>query len=88
MIKLILEQWFISIDDKSFKEFNQIRIPTKSSVSWKLKDHDFKWLALEITNKNYNFKAEGDFLTKNTSKQEFLKNIVNKEKEYVRKQNT
>lgn len=41
-----LEKWFVKIN--SYKTFNGIKIPNKSSVIWKLNDGDFKWLDLEI----------------------------------------
>jgi len=41
-----LETWLIEMT--SHKTFNNIKIPNKSSVSWKLKEGDFNWLKLEI----------------------------------------
>ena len=41
-----LETWHVKMT--SYKTFNNIRIPNKSSVSWKLKEGDFNWLKLEI----------------------------------------
>jgi hypothetical protein len=49
-----LEKWFISIDEDGYKEFEGIRIPAKCSVTWKLKDGDFQWFILEITDVDYN----------------------------------
>lgn len=43
-----LETWHIDIDPNSYQEFNGIRIPAKSEVSWQLKEGDFQWLKLEI----------------------------------------
>lgn len=43
-----LEIWHIDIDANSYREFDGIRIPAKSTVSWKLKEGDFRWLELEI----------------------------------------
>jgi hypothetical protein len=50
--KAILEQWVVEMLD--YKEFGGIRIPYKSNVSWKLKEGDFNWLSLEITDLSYN----------------------------------
>ncbi|MGH1386805.1 DUF6920 family protein [Kordia sp.] len=47
-----LEKWHVEI--VSHKEFNGIRIPNKSHVIWKLKEGDFHWLTVEITDINYN----------------------------------
>ncbi|WP_156166149.1 MULTISPECIES: DUF6544 family protein [unclassified Marinitoga] len=52
--KSTLENWFIQIDPNSYKEFEGIRIPTKATVIWKLKEGDFAWYKLEITDINYN----------------------------------
>lgn len=49
-----LETWFISIRENGYKEFSGIRIPAKSSVTWKLKDGDFTWFNLEIVEVKYN----------------------------------
>lgn len=49
-----LEDWLINVDDNSFEEFQGIRIPVKSSVTWKLETGDFNWLRLEIFDVVYN----------------------------------
>ena len=46
-----LEKWFIKMD--SYKVFNDIKIPNECEVIWKLKEGDFKWLDLEITDLEY-----------------------------------
>ena len=43
-----LEKWVVK--NTSYKRFNGILIPNKSNVIWKLRDGDFNWLNLEITN--------------------------------------
>ncbi len=48
-----LETWVIDIDENSFREFDGIRIPTLATVTWKLKEDDFTWLKLEITDIHY-----------------------------------
>lgn len=52
--KSTLEDWVINIDTKSIKEFQEIKIPTKSTVTWKLKNGDFTWYKLEISDVKYN----------------------------------
>ena len=47
-----LETWFVKMD--SYKVFNGIKIPNKSSVTWKLKESDFNWLNLEIIDLEFN----------------------------------
>ncbi|WP_410513500.1 hypothetical protein PaeBR_03320 [Paenibacillus sp. BR2-3] len=40
--------------NKEFKEFNGIRIPSKSDIIWKEKTGDFNWFQCEITEIEYN----------------------------------
>ncbi|MFD1163926.1 DUF6544 family protein [Hwangdonia seohaensis] len=47
-----LEKWFVKMD--GYKVFNGVKIPNKSSVTWLLKEGDFNWLNLEITELEYN----------------------------------
>lgn len=49
-----LEDWFIQIEPNSYKEFEGVRIPAKSTVTWKLKEGDFTWYKLEIADIHYN----------------------------------
>lgn len=49
-----LEDWFIQIEPNSYKEFEGVRIPAMSAVTWKLKEGDFTWYKLEITDIHYN----------------------------------
>jgi hypothetical protein len=49
-----LENWFISIDENGYKEFEGIRIPAKCAVTWRLKEGDFTWFSLEIDEVDYN----------------------------------
>jgi hypothetical protein len=49
-----LEDWFIEVNPKGYKELNGIRIPVSLSVTWKLKSGDFTWLKLNITDIKYN----------------------------------
>jgi hypothetical protein len=42
-----LEKWLVTTTDT--KEFNGIRIPYKSEVTWKLKEGDFTWAKMELT---------------------------------------
>ena len=43
-----LETWHISVEPGTYRSFNGIRIPVRSSVTWKLKEGDFTWYKLEI----------------------------------------
>lgn len=43
-----LEKWRVDVDPKSFREFEDVRVPTRSTVSWALETGDFDWLKLEI----------------------------------------
>jgi hypothetical protein len=47
-----LETWSVRILEH--KEFNGIRIGNKCEVTWKLKQGDFTWLQLEVTDISYN----------------------------------
>lgn len=47
-----LEKWVIQ--NEAYKSFDGIRIPTHSKVYWKLKDGDFYWLNLGITDIAFN----------------------------------
>ena len=47
-----LEKWFIEYI--ATKEFNGVRIPYKTEITWKLKSGDFNWLKLEITDLEFN----------------------------------
>jgi hypothetical protein len=46
------EKWHIQTT--AFKSFNNIVVPQKSEVTWKLKEGDFNWLLLEVTDVSYN----------------------------------
>lgn len=50
--KYSLETW--SVRHTGYKEFNDIRIPNKSEVTWKLSTGDFTWLEVEVTDIDYN----------------------------------
>lgn len=47
-----LERWHI--ENAAYKDWSGIRIPVKSEVTWKLKEGDFTWYQLEITDIAYN----------------------------------
>jgi hypothetical protein len=47
-----LDTWSITTRDP--KEFQGVRIPAVSEVTWKLPSGDFTWLKLEITDVQYN----------------------------------
>ncbi len=46
------EKWRVEM--VSFKEFNGVRIPNKSQVTWKLCDEDFNWLNIEVAEIDFN----------------------------------
>jgi hypothetical protein len=47
-----LEKWLVTTTDT--KEFNGTRIPYKSEVTWKLKEGDFTWAKMELTELEFN----------------------------------
>ena len=47
-----LEKWLV--ETIAYKDFNGIRIPHKSKVTWKLKEGDFNWATMELTDIEYN----------------------------------
>jgi hypothetical protein len=49
-----LEEWVIRVEPDGYRVFEGVRIPTKFSVSWRLKDGDFTWYRMEITDIRYN----------------------------------
>ncbi|MGE5431182.1 MAG: DUF6544 family protein [Syntrophomonadaceae bacterium] len=49
-----LEKWFIEIDKDGYREFGGMRIPAKSSVTWKLKTGDYRWLDVEVVEMEFN----------------------------------
>ncbi len=51
-----LERWAIEAEPGTIKEFDGIRLPSKYSVIWKLKEGDYNWLKLELVEVRYNEK--------------------------------
>ena len=51
-----LEKWLITAED--YKVFSHIKIPSQCKVTWKLKEGDFNWLNLEVTDLKYNAKNQ------------------------------
>jgi hypothetical protein len=51
-----LEKWLIQVDPNGYKQFEGIRVPAKSNVTWKLKTGDYKWLTVEIMQMQFNGK--------------------------------
>ena len=47
-----LEKWHI--ETIAYKDFNDLKIPYKSRVIWKLNEGDFNWLNLEVTDLEHN----------------------------------
>jgi len=48
-----LEDWHIHTEPDGYKEFEGVRIPAKLAVTWKLREGDFTWLNVEITDLHY-----------------------------------
>ncbi|HSN60651.1 MAG TPA: DUF6544 family protein [Ferruginibacter sp.] len=46
------EKWLV--ETTGYKDFNGIRIPYKSKVSWQLKTGEFNWANVELTDLDYN----------------------------------
>ena len=49
---------FWLIETQSFKDFNGIKIPNESKVTWKFEEDDFHWLTVKITEIEYNVTKE------------------------------
>jgi hypothetical protein len=49
-----LEEWVIRIEPEGHREFEGIRVPSRFSVTWHLKNGDFTWYRMEITDVRYN----------------------------------
>lgn len=52
--KFSKEKWHI--ENTAHKDFEGIRVPSQSIVTWKLKEGDYTWLKLEIKELTYNVK--------------------------------
>jgi hypothetical protein len=48
-----LEPWQIQIEPGAYREFEGVRIPVRTTVTWQLKDGPFTWFRLEILEANY-----------------------------------
>jgi hypothetical protein len=53
-----LENWLVTVLE--YKNFNGIRIPSKSEVTWRFKTGDFTWLKVEVTGIENNFDLRSD----------------------------
>lgn len=53
-----LEDWFVQTEPDGFREFEGVRVPARSLVTWKLKEGDFTWFKLEIKDIFYNRKGD------------------------------
>lgn len=53
-----LENWYIENLPDAYREFEGIRIPVSSTVTWKLKECDYTWLKLSIDYADYSFSGE------------------------------
>jgi len=50
--KAALERWLVEVEDHD--TFKGIIVPSQCKVTWKLKEDDFEWLRLNITDLHYN----------------------------------
>jgi hypothetical protein len=48
-----LEDWWIQIQSDGYKEFEGVRIAANATVTWKLKEGNFTWFKLEVTDLSY-----------------------------------
>lgn len=53
-----LEPWCIRVDKDGYRELNGLHIPAKSTVTWKLKEGDFTWMRVEVTELEGNGKSQ------------------------------
>jgi hypothetical protein len=44
----------LHLEPSGYKEFTRVRIPAKMTVTWRLKEGDFTWLNLTISEIHYN----------------------------------
>lgn len=49
-----LEKWVVSTVPGAFKLFDGVRIPYKSELTWHLKEGEYNWLRIELTDIDYN----------------------------------
>jgi hypothetical protein len=49
-----LEDWLVAVEPAGYREFDGIRIPARSTVTWRLKEGDFTWYKLRIVGITYN----------------------------------
>ena len=49
-----LEDWVIGIEPGGYRVFEGVRIPTRFSVTWALKEGDFTWYRMTVTDVRYN----------------------------------
>lgn len=53
-----LEKWVVTIVPGAYKLFDGIRIPCKSEITWRLKEGEYNWLRLELTDIDYNISVK------------------------------
>lgn len=51
--KSSLEKWVVQLDENSFREFEGIRIPCRSTVTWVLSTGEFTWYRVTITDAHF-----------------------------------
>ena len=50
------ETWVVTMDESSYKSFNGIYVPARSTITWKLKEGDYTWFRMEISDIQFNSK--------------------------------
>jgi len=49
-----LEKWVVTTVPGAYKLFDGVRIPYKSELTWNLKEGEYNWLRLELTDIDFN----------------------------------
>ena len=49
-----LEDWMIQVEPNGYREFEGVRVAARASATWRLKEGDFTWYRLEVTDIRYN----------------------------------
>lgn len=49
-----MERWVAEIEPESYRKFDGVFIPSQISIAWKLKEGDYHWLDMEVTEVQYN----------------------------------
>lgn len=49
-----LEDWMIQVEPNGYREFEGVRVAARASATWRLKEGDFTWYRLDVTDIRYN----------------------------------